>query len=415
MTIAVPVSGEPEEIDRQVHAPDGTSYAIHGSVRPGYEGVVAAFERNFASGEETGAACSVVVGGITVVDLWGGWQDAARTRPWQRDTIINMMSVAKAFTTVAAAILVERGELDLDAPVARYWPEFAANGKAGIKVRWLLDHRAGLPVLRPSLPRGSIYDWAAITGALADMTPLWEPGTRSGYHILTMGFLVGELIRRITGEMSGDFLRREVCLPLGLDYHIGLAEGEFARVADFIPATGGTIFAVETLPDDELLKYAWMELPRDEDFNSRAWRTATIPGANGHGNARAVARLFGCLANGGEIDGMRLLKPETIRIFSAEQHNLREVVMKRSYHQALGLLRNSPPIIQMGPNPGAFGHHGVGGSVGLADPAVRLGFSYSTNRMHARVDNGPRAGRLKDAAFRAVYLPFEDERGEAAA
>jgi CubicO group peptidase (beta-lactamase class C family) len=415
MTAAAPLFKKADGIDLDVRGPDGAIYSIHGAVEAGFEGVARAFVANFAAGEETGAACSAVVGGQTVVDLWGGWQDAAHRRPWERDTIVNMMSVAKAFTTVAAAILVERGDLDLDAPVARYWPEFAANGKAGIKVRWLLDHRAGLPVIRPSLPRGAIYDWEAITGALARMAPLWEPGTFSGYHILTMGFLVGELIRRIGGEMPGAFVRREVCETLGIDYQIGLNDDEIARTADFIPATGGTIFAVEDLPDDEPLKYAWMELPREEDFNSHAWRTATIPGANGHGNARAVARLFGCLAAEGEIDGVRLLKPETIRIFTAEQHNLREVVMKRSYHQALGMLRNSPPIVQMGPNPGAFGHHGVGGSIGLADPAIGLGFSYSANRMHARVDNGPRAGRLKDAVFRAVYLPFEHERGEAAA
>lgn len=404
-----------ESVDIDVRDPTGAAYSIRGRVEPGYEGLVTAFAANFSGGDETGAACSVVVGGRTVVDLWGGWQDAAHKRPWRRDTIVNMMSVAKAFITVAAAMLVERGKLDLDAPVARYWPEFAAAGKAGIRVRWLLDHRAGLPVLRPSLQRGAIYDWEAVTGALARMEPLWEPGSRSGYHILTMGFLVGELIRRISGEMPGAFIRREICEPLGLDYQIGLNDAEAARVADFIPATGGTIFAVENLPEDQLLRYAWMELPREEDFNSRQWRTATIPGANGHGNARAVARLFGCLANGGEIDGVRLLEAETIRLFTAEQHNLTEVVMKRSYHQALGLLLNSPPIVQMGPNPGAFGHHGVGGSIGLADPAVRLGFSYATNRMHARVDNGPRAGRLKDAAFRVVYLPFESERGEAAA
>lgn len=392
------------KIDETVHDAAGNAYPLNGTCAPEFDRVLDAFRENFERGEEVGAACAVYKDGACVVDLWGGYRDAARTQPWVENTIVNMMSVAKAFTSTAVAMLVERGEVDYDAPVARYWPEFAANGKQEIPVRWVLDHRAGLPVLRPSLDRGDIYDWEKVTSALAGMVPLWEPGTQAGYHILTMGFLAGEIIRRVTGKMPGAFIADEIALPLGLDYAIGLSESDFARVAEFIPATDGTIFAVEDLPEEEFLKYAWAELPRDEDFNSSAWRNASIPGANGHGNARAVARFFGCLANDGILDGLQVIRPETIQKMSAEQHNHQEVVMKRSYHQALGVLRNSPPINPMGPNPSAFGHHGVGGSVGIADPAVGLGFAYSMNQMHARIDNGPRAGRLKAAAFQSVYF-----------
>ena len=382
---------------------DGRKYALHGSCDPKFSAVRDAFTTNFETGEEVGAAVCVYQAGRKVVDLWGGYADAVRTREWQRDTTVNMMSVAKAFVATAVAMLVDRGELDLDAPVARYWPEFAQNGKSELLVRWVVDHRAGLPVLRPSLERGAIYDWDAVTSALAGMKPLWKPGEEAGYHILTMGFLAGELIRRLTGLMPGELIRQEITEPLGIDYNIGITGEEVSRLAEFIPAVEGTIFKVEELPDEELLKYAWKELPLDEDFNSKAWREAQIPGASGHGNARAVAKFFGCLAAGGTLDGVHLLSSDAIDRMASEQHNLTEQVMHRSYHQGLGVLLNSPPISPMGPNPKAFGHHGVGGSVGLADREVGIGFAYSMNHMHGRVDNGPRAGRLKDATFASVY------------
>ena len=394
-------AGEP--FAAEVEGPDGTVYALQGLCEPGFSKVAQAFEDNFKSGTEVGAAVAVCHNGRLVVDLWGGYKDRARSVTWERDTTVNMMSVAKGFVATAIAMLVDRGELDYDLPVAGYWPEFAQNGKQDIPLRYILDHRAGLAVLRPSLPRGSIYDWQAMTSALAEMKPLWQPGEESGYHILSMGFLCGEVIRRVTGQMPGEFIRKQITEPLDLDYNIGLRNDEFDRVAEFIPAVEGTIFSVETLPDDELLKYAWAELPEGEDFNTREWKQAQIPGASGHGNARAVARFYGCLAQGGALEDVQLLSSGAIAVMSAEQHTMKEQVMKRSYHQGLGVLRNSPPISPMGPNMSAFGHHGVGGSVGLCDPDKGIGFAYSMNQMHARVDNGPRAGRLKDATFASVY------------
>lgn len=381
----------------------GTSYEITGFCDRRFERVLRAFRENFQTGTEVGAAVSIYYEGQMVVDLWGGYVDKKKSKLWKENTTVNMMSVAKGFVATAIAMLVDKGELDYDAPVAKYWPEFATSGKETIPLRYILDHRAGLPVLRPSGPRGLVYDWQGMTQALAKMSPIWVPGEEAGYHILSMGCLAGEVIRRVTGFMPGEFIRREITEPLGLDYNIGLRDDEMARVAEFIPAVEGTIFNVENMPDEELLKYAWAELPEEEDFNSREWMMAQVPGASGHGNARAVARFYGCLAEGGTMDGVCLLSSGAIRIMSAEQHNMREQVMKRSYHQGLGVLRNSPPISPMGPNMASFGHHGVGGSVGLCDPDARLGFAYSMNQMHARVDNGPRAGRLKDAMFASVY------------
>lgn len=389
-------------MDIQAEAPGRQAAPIGGHVAPGFEKVRAAFEANFANGSECGASVCATHAGRIVVDLWGGYADPARTRPWRQDTIVNMMSVAKGAVSVALMQLVEAGEVDLDAPVSRYWPEFAANGKQQIPVRWLLDHRAGLAVLDPNLDRGAIYDWSRMVAALAAQRPLWAPGSQAGYHILTMGFLVGEIIRRVSGLGPGAYLRRHVTGPLGIDYQIGLLPDEIARVATFIQATEGTIFDVERTAPDSLLAKAWKEIPADEDFNSAAWRTADIPGANGHGNARAVARLYACLANGGALDGVRILQPATVSVMSGEQHNLTEVIMNRTYHQGLGVLRNSPPIVWMGPNAGAFGHHGVGGAIGFADPEAGIGFSYAMNQMHARLDNGPRAGGLIAALYQCL-------------
>jgi CubicO group peptidase (beta-lactamase class C family) len=396
---ANPYLDRPHGMDAE---PTSQDCPVDGHVAAGYEPVREAFLANFNAGVECGASVCATVNGKVVVDLWGGHVNVARANPWRRDTIVNMMSVAKAAVAVCALQLVEKGEIDLDAPIATYWPEFAANGKQAIPVRWLLDHRAGLPVLDPNLARGSIYDWRAVTRALAAQAPAWEPGKKAGYHILTMGFLVGELIRRVTGLMPGDYFRKFIAGPLNLDYHIGLPTESLGRCATFLPAVEGTIFDVERSAPESYLARAWRELPRDEDFNSLAWRTAQIPGANGHGNARAVARLFACLTLGGTIDGVRILKPETVTLLSAEQHNLTEIVMDRSYHQALGVLRNSPPIVWMGPNPNSFGHHGVGGAIGFADPDERLSFSYAMNQMHARIDNGPRAGSLIRALYQCI-------------
>ncbi len=384
-------------------------YPIAGRIARGFEPVLDAFIDNFARGEELGASACAMQAGHVLYDLWGGFTDGARTRAWDEHTIVCMMSVAKAAATTCAFVLVDEGRLDLDAPVARYWPEFAAAGKADLPVRYVLDHRAGLPVI-DNLGRGTIYDWDAVVAALARQAPAWSPGEEAGYHILTMGFLVGELVRRVSGQSLGTFWRERIARPLAIDYQIGLHSTDNARCAEFRQAVEGTIFDAERTTPAAYVGRAWIQLDVGEDFNSAHWRGAEIPGANGHGNARAVARLYAMLVGGGELEGVRIMSPQTVARMRAEQHNLTEQVMGRSYHQALGILRNSPPIVWMGPNPNAFGHHGVGGAIGLGDPDAKLAFAYGMNQMHARFDNGPRAGSLIEATYRALGIPAT--RGE---
>lgn len=377
-------------------------FGIHGDCAPGFETVRDAFETNFVAEEEVGASASVVVDGRTVVDLWGGWRDAASTLPWERDTIVCMMSVAKAVSATCLHMLVDRGQVALDAPVARYWPEFAQNGKGGALVRHVLDHRAGLPILTEKLHPQAMFDHALMVGALERQAPLWEPGTKAGYHVHNQGFLIDEILRRVDGRALPQFLREEVTGPLGIDYQFGLSQTDQARCAEFLQATEGTIFAARHGDPDKILSRAWDQLPDPIDLNSRQWREATITSASGHGNARAVARLYGALARGGELDGVRLMSPATLEQAITEQHNMVEVMMERPYHQALGFLLSSPPIVWMGPGQRSFGHHGVGGSIGLGDPDAKVGFAYAMNKMHARIDNGPRARRLIEAVYQCL-------------
>lgn len=382
----------------------GVSYPINGFVEPGFEPVVKQFAANFAAGQEVGACACATVNGRIVADLWGGYRDAAKTTPWERDTIVCMMSVNKAAGAVCIFHAVENGYLSSEDPVSKYWPEFAANAKQDIPVQWILDHRSGLPVVEPRLPKGTAYNHAAMCAGFAAMKPLWEPGTQAGYHILSQGYLLAEILRRATGLTIGQYFAQHIAKPLGLDYFIGVPESELARCAQYCMVVGGTILDEAAKDPDSWQGRAWYQLDAGEDFNSRKWRTSEISSANGHGNARAIARLFAALVNDGELEGVRILRPETIARMTAEQHNLTEVVMQRPYHQASGVLRNSPPICFLGPNPNSFGHHGVGGSLGFGDPDNRVSFSYAMNQMHARKDNGPRAGLLIKSLYECMSI-----------
>jgi len=358
----------------------------------------AAFERNFTVDNELGAAVAVMHGGRLVVDLWGGWRDEARTLAWERDTVVCMMSVAKAVSALLVHILADEGRIDLEAPVARYWPEFGQQGKEAIPVKWALSHLASVPVA-DAAPRGSIYDWATMTSAIAAQAPLWPPGTVPCYHTATQGFILGELIRRVTGQSLGDYLQSRVCVPLGLDYRIGLRPSDLARCANLIPAKG-TIF--DRPAEDEgakILARGWAQLAAGEDFNSRGWRTAEIPSANGHGTARSIARLYGALAAGGSLDGVRLLSTAALDRGIAEQWHATSPGTGLTFRVAQGWFLNCPPDRPMGPNPRTFGHSGAGGAQSFGDPAAQLGFCYSPNRMHGGVDIGPRAKRMIETVF----------------
>jgi CubicO group peptidase (beta-lactamase class C family) len=385
---------------------------VHGDCHPRFERVRDAFEQAFAAGEEIGAAVAVTVEGEPVLDLWGGAADPEGTRPWRPDTIVNVYSTTKGMTALCAHRLVEEGRLRLDEPVATYWPEFAAAGKERLPVRWLLSHRAGLAAVRPLLPGETLYDWDAMTAALAAETPWWTPGDGHGYHAVTFGWLVGEVVRRITGESLGTYFRRTFAEPLGMDFHIGLPDAEHARAGDMSsiplpdPDADGVALANVILSDPEgLAARAFLNPPSMADGpNGAAWRRAEIPGANGHGDARGLARIYGALANGGSIDGVHVLGPESIARCHADQAHGPDRVLGVSTRFGLGFMLSQPAERggAFGPSPRAFGHPGAGGSLGFADPDRHVGFGYVMNRMGPEILLDPRTIRLIDAVYASL-------------
>jgi CubicO group peptidase (beta-lactamase class C family) len=384
---------------------------IHGHCDAHFTAVRDAFAEGFRSRNEIGAAVAVTLDGKTVVDLWAGYADMARTRPWQRDTIVNVYSCTKAMTALCAHQLVERGQLDLDAPVATYWPEFAQASKARLPVRWLLGHRSGLAAVREMLPPEALYDWDAMCAALAAEPPWWDPGTRHGYHAVTFGWLVGEVVRRLSGRSLGTYFREEIAQPLGLDLHIGLPDAEHARVAEMseIPmdqVDADTIgLAQMILSDPESLSARAFVNPPSLAFgpNNAEWRRAEIPGANGHSTARDLARVYGALARGGTVDGVRVLTPESVARCAIEQSFGPDLVLQVSTRFGLGfMLPQERPDARFGPSKRAFGHPGAGGSLGFADPEHRVGFGYVMNRMGPHILLDPRAVALIDAVYQGV-------------
>ena len=381
---------------------------VDGTCDPQFEKVRQAFVRNFTDNGDVGAAVAVTHRGEMVVDLWAGEVAGARPGAWQRDTIVNVFSTTKGMTALCAHLLIDRGELDVDAPVARYWPEFAQAGKEHIPVRWLLSHRAGLSAIREPLPVEALYDWDRMCDALARTEPWWEPGTESGYHSITFGFLVGEVIRRITGRSVGTFFRQEIADPLGVDFFIGLPESEHRRVADLIVPPGG---ARPGIPDGAHPSVQRMHNPSlgDDVVNSAPWRSAEIPAANGHGTARGLARVYGALANGGAIDGVRLVRPESIECMREPQPEGVDLFIGHAmggiaFRWNLGFMPNLMGVVY-GPNPRAFGHTGHGGSVAMCDPEAHLSVAYVMNRMQvASPDNPPdtRSISLVHAAFASL-------------
>jgi CubicO group peptidase (beta-lactamase class C family) len=369
---------------------------IQGETRRGFERVRGVFEDNFRTEGEVGASFAVVRDGEWLVDLWGGHRDRARTRPWERDTLINVYSTTKGMAALCVAICVDRGLFKYETRVAEIWPEFAQAGKGEVTVEVLLSHQAGLCGLRERISVESFYDHAGMARRLAAMEPWWKPGTANGYHAVTFGFLAGELVRRATGRSLGTFFRDEVARPLGADFWIGLPESEDARVAEMLPPAEPP---APREPDPPAAALAALgNPPLDMSIpNVRAWRAAEIPAANGQGNARALARVYGVLARGGEQDGVRLLSPPTLLRATALRCDRRDIVLTLPLRWAAGFVLNTPP--RYGPDPASFGHSGAGGSVGFADPVRRLGFGYAMNQMQSNLEGDPRTLRLIEAVY----------------
>jgi CubicO group peptidase (beta-lactamase class C family) len=382
---------------------------IDGQCERRFERVKAAFAENFDAHGEIGAAVAVTLDGRPVVDLWGGYVDSIRTRAWARDTIVNVYSTTKGLTATCAHRLADQGKLELDAPVAKYWPEFAQAGKQNLPVHFLLSHRAGLPALRATLQPEAIFDWTTMTAALAAESPWWEPGTRHGYHAFTFGWLVGEVVRRVSSRSVGTYFREELAEPLGLDCHIGLDAKHDARVAAIIgepaPAPGQPDFLAEIMKNPESMTARVIANPANimlpEIANSRRWRGAQIPAANGHTTARALARLYGAMARGGEVDGIRVLSPAAIERCYTEQASGPDAVLMIPTRWSLGFGLSQPPAA-LGPNPRSFGHSGAGGSLGYADPDAKIGFGYIMNQRQNSFWVDPRAQRLIDAIYASL-------------
>jgi CubicO group peptidase (beta-lactamase class C family) len=372
---------------------------IQGRCDARFEGVRDVFTANLDGGKDVGASVAVVHDGELVVDLWGGTIDDAGT-PWAEDTIINVWSTTKTMTALCALLLADRGELDLHAPVARYWPEFAAEGKEGVEVRHLLGHTAGLPGWDEPLEIEDLYDWEKATTRLAAQAPWWEPGTASGYHAITQGYLVGEVVRRVTGVSLGRFFADELAGPLGADFHIGTGPEHDHRVAKVIPPVdphGGADLSADTIAARTFRS----PLLDPAASQTVPWRRAEIPAAGGHGNARSVARVQSVLSHGGEVDGTRYLSPAGCDAVFEQQAKGTDLVLGVPLCLGMGYGINSEEL-PIAPNPRACFWGGWGGSVVINDLDARLTVAYVMNRMGDGTTGDDRGIGLALATFLAL-------------
>jgi CubicO group peptidase (beta-lactamase class C family) len=374
--------------------------SVQGVTHDRYAAVRDVFEANLAGGEDVGASFCATVEGETVVDLWGGWADPGRTRPWARDTIVNVYSTTKTMTALTALLIADRGELDFDAPVAKYWPEFAANGKAGVKVSHLMSHSAGLSGWKEKLVTEDLYDWGKMTSLLAAQAPYWEPGTAPGYHALTQGYLVGEVVRRITGKSLGTVFREEIADPLGADFHIGLPASEDHRVAELIPPPPGA--AVGDASGQTELQANMSNNPGIDvsATKSRGWRGAEIPAAGGTGNARSVAQIHTILANGGVANGKRFMSEAGCRKALELQVEGQDLILAgpARFGMGFGLSGGVLPL----PNPNSIYWGGYGGSLIIIDMDARTTFGYAMNKMAGTTQGDTRAFGLAMAMWTAM-------------
>jgi CubicO group peptidase (beta-lactamase class C family) len=372
---------------------------IHGKCAAGFEGVRDAFAANFDRGLDVGACVAVTHNGEPVVDLWGGDCDANGTS-WKEDTIVNVYSTTKTMAATCILMLADRGLVDLYAPVAKYWPEFAQNGKEHVLVAHVMGHTAGLSGFDEPTPK-DLYDWDDIVGRLAAQAPWWEPGTKSGYHAVTQGFLQGEIVRRVTGKTIGNFFREEVAEPLGADFHIGLDPKHDARVADLIPPPNMKLGG-GGLKKGSIVARTFAGPPlTGHEPKTREWRAAEIPAAGGIGNARSVARVHSALACGGTVDGVTLMSEAGVERALEEQSRGKDQVLNANFvfGMGFGLTDATFPI---SPNKRAFFWGGWGGSLAVIDLDARVSIAYVMNRMEPNLMGDPRGAGIVKAAFESL-------------
>jgi CubicO group peptidase (beta-lactamase class C family) len=373
--------------------------ASQGFTQKRFAPVQAAFDANLASGADLGASFCATVAGETVVDLWGGFADEAKTRAWEQDCIVNVYSTTKTMTALTALLVADRGELDFNAPVAHYWPEFAANGKADVLVSHLMSHAAGLSGWKEPLTHEDLYDWDKCCDLLAAQAPFWKPGTAPGYHAVTQGYLVGEVIRRITGKSVGTVFREEFAEPLGADFHIGLPASEDARVADLVPPPPGASISERS---EDALPHNMATNPGIDVLatRTRAWRGAEIPAAGGTGNARSVAEIHKILANGGMANGKRYLSEAGCRKALEPQIEGTDLILgiPVRFGMGFGLPGGMVPL----PNPNSMFWGGYGGSMIIIDMDAHTTFGYVMNRMEGTTTGDMRAFGLAVAMWQAL-------------
>ena len=402
---------------------------VEGYCDPRFQAVRDQFAQALASGFDTGASVAVEHQGEMVVNLWGGYKDREKTDPWSDDTLINVFSTTKAITATCFLQLVERGKVDLDALVGDYWPEYACNGKEKTRVSDFLCHRAAMHGFQGGVPQFDYRHWDQWTEALAQQRPFREPGTTQGYHALTYGWLVGELIRRIDGRSVGQYFHEEIAEPFNLDFKIGLEDQDIQRCGDILvdpQPTPWVLMAIAIAPDFVLpkslrslksflrmgdLKVAFASKAAQlggtntREMNTREWREAEIPSANGHGTAESLAKLFGILSSGGERDGKRIISTETLKLALTPLSEGPDTVILGEpirfgvgYDLGLGIttIRGTPHPSRI------FGHCGVGGTVAFGDPETGLGYGFLCNRMHKPKDLYQTSNRLTRTVLEIV-------------
>lgn len=379
---------------------------IHGVCDERFRALADILSAQLDSGADLGASVALTIEGEMVVDIWGGWADVEETTPWQADTITNVWSITKTMTSLCALTLVERGELDVFAAVATYWPEFAANGKEGIEVRHLLAHTSGLAAWEQPVVLADLYDWDKSVAMLAAQAPWWEPGTASGYHSLNQGHLVGEVIRRITGKSLGRFFADEIAGPLGADFHIGLDPDHFDRVSNVVrpPPLPLDLAALTGADSISIKTFAGPLIDAAHSWRTE-WRRAEIGAANGHGNARSVAQIQSIVANRGKVPGLRLLSPETIDLIFQEQSNGPDLVLRLPLRFGIGygLVNETVSHINRGRTDGNVCFWGGwGGSSVIVDVDRRMTFAYVMNKMDAGLLGNPTGKALAAATYEIV-------------
>ena len=391
---------------------------IQGFCHPQFSAVRQAFQENFIRNGEVGASVSLCLHGEPVVNLWAGHTHWTKLKRWQEDTLVNIFSGTKGITAICALMLVDRGLLDLDAPVAQYWPEFGVKGKENIPVKWVLNHKAAVTGVRKRLLGRSLYDWRTMSNALASQEPWWEPGVKHGYHALSYGWILGEVIKRVSGKTVGQFVADEISGPLGLDLHIGLHKSEHRRIAPMIlpvgiPEAADTWNLLKTCVTDPFgPTMSAMTNPTTiaTGVNSVSWRSGELPAANAHCTALSLAKLYGVLACGGTSNGnstsdspVTLVSPETLKYAYEESSYGHDYILKMDTRFSMGFMLNQKALAgRFGPGLKSFGHNGAGGSFAFADPDMGLSYGYVMNKMGSYLLMDPRSQALIDASYECL-------------